>query len=252
LRIREDDLGYEHLPLLKIPGFFTSKTCWWLTNEASVALIAQDYIAKTTRMNVPFDAFEAMALSGDELSHHFPVVDSYLGCTVPRPFPKMHSLASYYYSNQLSWPHGLNSQNPRRARLQFAHERETYIFVLQSVWHHWSTGRRLFMIPQITLMGMYNTLLDRVPKEVLGLPIAPAIIMDKLRLMNEGHPFDRCWANTISSDLPLLESTYFWWLGHADRIREDIENQDFTFNGGETFPMPLCPKELQQGSSYNQ
>jgi len=248
LRNRNDDLGYKDLPLLKLNGFFTSETCWWMTERASAALIAQDYLAKITDIDVPFDAFEAMALEYNELFNHFPTTDGYLSDTVPRPFPKMRSLASYYYSNQLSDPLGLEPESSRRSRLEFAHQHETYIFVLQAVWHNWTHGRRLFMIPQNVLQGMYNTKLNQVPKELLGLPIAPAMIMENLRQLNAGQPFDRCWANTISSDLPMFCSTYFWWLGRAHDMPKDVKIRDFRFNGNSTFRMPLFPKELQQGT----
>jgi len=169
--VRDDVLGYEHLPLLQLEGFFTSEACWWFTKEASAALIAQDYLANMTSMNVPFDAFEAMALTNTELRYHFPIIDRFdrrhLNTGL---FPKMRSLASYYYSNQLSHPHGLHPKHPRRLRLQFAHERETYIFVLQAVWHNWKHGRRLFNIPKKPLDGMFATKLNEVPKELLGLP----------------------------------------------------------------------------------
>jgi len=200
-------------------------------------------MASITDIDVPFDAFEAMALSYEELLFHFPKVDVAAICT-PTPFPKMRSLASYYYSNQLSYPHGLPWNSRRRRLLEFAHERETYIFVLQAVWHNWTSGRRLFMISSSILDKMYKTNLHRVPKELLGLTIAPAVIMAKLQQMNEIEA--RLPSNSISSDLPMLRTIYFWWLDRAGAIRDDIERQKFTCNAGESFTMPVCPIESTQ------
>jgi len=209
--VDDADLGYKDLPLLQLKGFFTSEACWWLTKKASAALIAQDYMAWITGILVPFDAFEAMALTYRELLHHFPRDEYSVGCPTARPFPKMRSLASYYYSNQLSRPLGLKPLCQRRSRLEFAHERETYIFVLQAVWHNWKHGLRLFKIPKKTLEGMVETKLNEVPKELLGLPIAPAVIMKKLQDLND-QKVKLSLRNTIGTLLPGLRYAHFWRL----------------------------------------
>jgi len=182
-----------------------------------------------------------MALSYEELSWHFPKVD-FAGSRSAKPFPnKMRSLASYYYSNQMSEPHGLPYNSRRRRLLKFAHERETYVFILQAIWHNWKSGK-LFRLPRVTVSKMYNTNLHRVPKELLGLLIAPAVIMDKLDQANEAKNIVRIM-NTVSIDLPKLSNSYFYWLDSDGGLRRDIKAQNLKFKAGETFTMPICPKK---------
>jgi len=150
--VDDADLGYEHLPLLKLrnrdhpvlqpgngtradddadfgqlrKGLFASGDCWWIKEEATSALVAQDLLASLTKINVPFDAYETIVFTHEELRHHFPEIDaSEMENLHPRPLPKMRSLASYYYSKQMSHPLGLNPKSRRRRLLQFAHDRET-------------------------------------------------------------------------------------------------------------------------------